>query len=180
MTARLREKYKKDIAPALMEKFKYGNVMQVPRLVKVVLNIGMGEAVQNIKALEAAVEEMTLIGGQKPIIRRAKKSISSFKLREGVPVGCMVTLRSDVMYEFIDRFTNVALPRIRDFRGLSPKSFDGRGNYSMGIREQIIFPEIEYDKVHSIHGMNICVVTTAKTDEEARELLRLMGFPYRN
>ena len=177
---RLKEKYNKEVTPALQEKFKYSNVMQIPKLVKVVLNVGMGEAVQNIKTLESATEEMGKICGQKPIMRRAKDSISAFKLRAGMPIGCKVTLRNKTMYEFMDRFMGVALPRIRDFKGLSPKSFDGRGNYSLGIREQIIFPEIDYDKVEMIHGMDICIVTTAKTDEEARELLRLLGMPFRN
>lgn len=180
MIPRLKEKYQKEVVPALQEKFKYKNVMQVPKVTKIVLNVGMGEAVQNLKALETAVEEMGKISGQKPLMRRAKKSISTFKLRAGMPIGCKVTLRDAIMYEFMDRFVNVALPRIRDFKGISPKSFDGRGNYALGIKEQIIFPEIDYDKVESIHGMDICIATNAKTDEEARELLKLLGLPFRN
>lgn len=176
---RLREKYEKDVVPALMKQFDYKNPMQVPRLVKVVLNMGMGEAITNAKALDHAVSELELITGQHPVITRAKKSIATFKLREGMPIGCMVTLRKERMFEFLDRFINAALPRIRDFKGIPTKSFDGRGNYSLGIKEQVIFPEIEIDKVDSIHGMDIVIVTTAKTDEEGRALLGHFGMPFR-
>ena len=178
-TPRLRERYKKDVVPALMKQFSYKNLMQVPRLVKVVLNMGMGEAIANAKALDHAVNELTLISGQHPVITRAKKSIATFKLREGMPIGCMVTLRKERMYEFLDRFISAALPRIRDFKGIPTKSFDGRGNYSLGIKEQVIFPEIEIDKVDSVHGMDIVIVTTAKTDEEGRALLGHLGMPFR-
>jgi large subunit ribosomal protein L5 len=163
----------------LMKQFNYTNPMQVPRLVKVVLNMGMGEAISNAKALDHAVSELELITGQHPVITRAKKSIATFKLREGMPIGCMVTLRKERMFEFLDRFISAALPRIRDFKGIPSKSFDGRGNYSIGIKEQIIFPEIEIDKVDSIHGMDIVIVTTAKTDEEGRALLGHLGMPFR-
>ncbi|HBT20959.1 MAG TPA: 50S ribosomal protein L5 [Peptococcaceae bacterium] len=176
---RLKEKYKKEVVPALMEIFKYKNVMEVPKIEKIVINMGVGEATQNPKALDAAVEDLTLISGQKPIIRKAKKSIAGFKLRRGMPIGCKVTLRGDRMWEFADKLINIALPRVRDFKGVSPNSFDGRGNYALGIREQLIFPEIDYDKVDKVRGMNIVFVTTAKTDEEARELLRLLGMPFR-
>ncbi|NLO89562.1 MAG: 50S ribosomal protein L5 [Clostridia bacterium] len=176
---RLKEKYRKEVIPALMETFKYKNVMEVPRIEKIVINMGVGEATQNPKALDAAVEDLTLISGQKPIIRRAKKSIAGFKLRQGMPIGCKVTLRGDRMWEFADRLMNIALPRVRDFKGVSPNAFDGRGNYALGIREQLIFPEIDYDKVDKIRGMDIIFVTTAKTDEEARELLKLLGMPFR-
>lgn len=178
--ARLREKYKEEIIDAMMAKFAYKNRFEVPRLEKVVLNMGVGEAKENLKTLEAAADEMAQIAGQRPVITKAKKSVASFKIREGMPIGCKVTLRGERMYEFLDKLINVALPRVRDFRGVSPKSFDGRGNYSMGIREQLIFPEIVYDKVEKVRGMDIIVVTTAKTDEEARELLRLFGTPFRS
>ena len=178
-TPRLKEHYRKDVVPALMKQFSYKNPMQVPRLVKVVLNMGMGEAISNAKALDHAVSELGLISGQHPVITRAKKSIATFKLREGMPIGCMVTLRKERMFEFLDRFISAALPRIRDFKGIPSKSFDGRGNYSIGIKEQIIFPEIEIDKVDSIHGMDIVIVTTAKTDEEGRALLGHLGMPFR-
>jgi large subunit ribosomal protein L5 len=154
--------------------------MQVPRLVKIVLNVGMGEAIHNMKLLDSAVEELALISGQKPVITRAKKSIAAFKLREGMPIGCMVTLRRDRMYDFMSKLVNIALPRVRDFRGISGKAFDGRGNYSLGIREQIIFPEIDYDKIDKINGLNVSIVTSAKTDQEGKELLKLMGMPFKN
>ena len=178
MTARLRETYKNDVFKALMDQFKYKNVMEVPKLEKIVINMGVGEAKDNQKILESAVNDLTLISGQKPILTRAKKSVAAFKLREGMPIGCKVTLRGDRMYEFADRLINIALPRVRDFRGVKANSFDGRGNYTMGIKEQLIFPEIEYDKVDKIRGMDIVFVTSAHTDEEARELLRLFGMPY--
>ena len=178
-TPRLKERYHKDVIPALMKQFSYRNPMQVPKLVKVVLNMGMGEAIANAKALDHAVSELTLISGQRPVVTRAKKSIATFKLREGMPIGCMVTLRKERMYEFLDRFISAALPRIRDFKGIPTKSFDGRGNYSLGIKEQVIFPEIEIDKVDSVHGMDIVIVTTAKTDEEGRALLGHLGMPFR-
>lgn len=178
--ARLREKYASEIAPALQQKFGYKNVMQIPTLEKVVINVGLGEAIANPKAIDAAVGDLMKITGQKPVVTRAKKSIAAFKLREGMPIGVKVTLRGDRMNEFVDRLLNVALPRVRDFRGVSAKSFDGRGNYTLGIREQLIFPEIEYDKIDKIRGMDIIFVTTAKTDEEARELLRLLGMPFRD
>lgn len=176
--ARLKETYYNEVAKAMMEKFGYKNVMEIPKLEKVVINMGVGEAVGNPKALDAAVADMTTISGQKPVVTRAKKSIAAFKIREGMPIGAKVTLRGERMYEFVDKLFNVALPRVRDFRGVNPRSFDGRGNYSMGIKEQLIFPEIEYDKVDKIRGMDIIFVTTAKTDEEARELLKLMGMPF--
>lgn len=176
---RFKEIYRKEILPAMMKDFGYTNPMQTPRVEKVVLNMGVGEATQNAKALDGAIEDLTIISGQKPIIRRAKKSIAGFKLRENMPVGVKVTLRGDRMYEFLDRLMSTALPRIRDFRGLSPKSFDGRGNYSFGVVEQLIFPEIDYDKIDKIRGMDITIVTTAKTDEEARALLKHFGFPFR-
>lgn len=176
--ARLHEYYKEKVAPALMQKFNYKSTMQIPRLEKVVLNIGMGDVKDDAKALEAAVEELATISGQKPVVTKAKKSVANFKVREGMNIGCKVTLRKERMYEFIDRFFNVALPRVRDFRGINGDSFDGRGNYSMGIKEQLIFPEIDYDKISKIRGMDIIIVTTAKTDEEARELLTLMGAPF--
>ena len=177
--ARLKDKYKDDIVSAMMSKFGYKNVMQVPRLEKVVLNMGLGEAIQNSKIIDAAVNDIMIIAGQKPVVTKAKKSIAAFKLRAGMSIGAKVTLRGERMYEFVDKLFSVALPRVRDFRGISPKSFDGRGNYSMGIKEQLIFPEIEYDKIDKVRGMDIIFVTTAKTDEEARELLRLMGMPFR-
>jgi len=179
MDPRLKEYYTKSVVPALMEKFKYKNPMQVPTLEKMVINMGLGEAIQNPKALENAQSEMALITGQWPVLRKARKSIASFKLREGMTIGCKVTLRRTNMYHFLDKLINVALPRVRDFRGVSPKGFDGRGNFSMGIKEQIIFPEINYDQIEKIRGMNITLVTSAKTDEEARELLGLLGMPFR-
>jgi large subunit ribosomal protein L5 len=178
-TPRLKQRYIDVAVPALMKEFQYKNPMQAPKLVKVVLNMGMGEAIANAKALDHAAEEMAKISGQRPVITRAKKSIATYKLREGMPIGCMVTLRRERMFEFLDRFISAALPRIRDFKGISSKSFDGRGNYSIGIKEQVIFPEIEIDKVESIHGMDIVIVTTAKTDEEGRALLGHLGMPYR-
>jgi large subunit ribosomal protein L5 len=178
MIPRLQEKYEKEIVPALMEKFGYTNVMQAPKLEKIVVNMGVGEAKENAKALESAVSDLTIIVGQKPVITRAKKSIANFKIRQDMPIGCKVTLRKQKMYEFADKLMNVALPRVRDFRGVSDKSFDGRGNYSIGIKEQLIFPEIEYDKVDKVRGMDIIFVTTANTDEEARELLRFLGMPF--
>jgi large subunit ribosomal protein L5 len=177
--ARLKEIYKKEVMPALTKEFSYKNVFQVPRLEKVVVNMGLGEAVQNIKVLEAAIEELKQITGQKPVVTKARKSIANFKLRAGMPIGCMVTLRGERMYEFFDRLVNVSLPRVRDFRGVSPRAFDGRGNFSLGIREQIVFPEINYDKVERIQGMNISINTSALTDEEARKLLKLLGMPFR-
>lgn len=177
--ARLKQYYKEKVAPALKEKMGYKNVMEIPRLEKITINMGIGEATQNPKALDGAVEDLTAIAGQKPVITKAKKSIAAFKLREGMPIGCKVTLRGNRMYEFFDRLVNATLPRVRDFRGVSPKAFDGRGNYTLGLKEQIIFPEIDYDKVDAVRGMNIVFVTSAKTDEEARELLKLMGMPYR-
>ncbi len=179
MGARLKERYLKVVVPAMMEKFGYKNIMQVPKLEKVIINMGVGEAIANPKALDAAVGDLIKIAGQKPVVTKARKSIAAFKLREGVSIGCKVTLRGERMYEFTDRVVNVALPRVRDFRGVSPKSFDGRGNYSLGLREQLIFPEIEYDKIDKLRGMNIVFVTTAKSDEESRALLRLMGMPFR-
>ena len=176
--ARLKDYYVKEVAPALMKKFGYKSVMQIPKLEKVVINVGCGEARDNQKILDAIMNDLGKITGQKPVACAAKKSVANFKLREGMKIGAKVTLRNENMYEFIDRFFNVALPRVRDFRGISEKSFDGRGNYSMGIKEQLIFPEIEYDKVDKVRGMDICFVTTAKTDEEARELLKLMGAPF--
>ncbi|MDK2785070.1 MAG: large subunit ribosomal protein [Bacillota bacterium] len=175
----LKEKYEQEVVPALMEKFGYKNKMQVPKLEKVVINMGVGDALQNPKLLDAAVADLTQIAGQKPVITRAKKSISNFKVRAGAPIGCKVTLRGERMYDFLQKLMNVALPRVRDFRGVSPKSFDGRGNYTLGVREQLIFPEIDYDKVEKVRGMDITIVTTAKTDEEAREFLRLLGMPFR-
>ena len=176
---RLMKSYEQTVRPALMEKFQYRNVMQAPRLVKIVLNMGVGDALQDQKLLDAAANELGTIAGQRPTVRRAKKSISNFKLREGVPVGCAVTLRGARMYEFYDRLINVAVPRIRDFRGVNPRSFDGRGNFTMGLTEQIIFPEINYDKVGKVRGLDVTIVTTARTDEEGRELLRLMNMPFR-
>ncbi len=177
--SRLRDTYESDIKVAMIKKFGYKNVMQVPKLEKIVLNMGVGEARENAKILESAVKDMTEISGQKPVITKAKKSVANFKLREGMPIGCKVTLRGERMYEFADRLINLALPRVRDFRGVSADSFDGRGNYALGIKEQIIFPEIEYDKVDKVRGMDVIFVTTAKTDEEARELLRLFGMPFK-
>jgi len=178
MVPRLQEKYLNEVVPAMMEKFSYKNVMEVPRLEKIVINMGVGEAKDNAKILEAAVAELTIIAGQKPIITRARKSVANFKIRENMPIGCKVTLRKLHMFQFADKLMNVALPRVRDFRGVSDKAFDGRGNYTLGLREQIIFPEIEYDKIDAIRGMDIVFVTTAKTDEEARELLRFLGMPF--
>jgi large subunit ribosomal protein L5 len=177
--ARLYEIYKKEIVPKLMDKFQYKNVNQVPVIERVVLNIGVGEAIQNPKSLDGAVNDLIAISGQKPVITKARKSIAGFKLREGMPIGCKVTLRGERMYDFLDRLMNLALPRVRDFRGVSPQAFDGRGNFSLGIKEQTIFPEIEYDKMDKIRGLEVVIVTTAKTDEEARELLRSMGMPFR-
>ncbi len=179
MIPRLKEKYKKEIMPALKEKFNYKNVMAIPKIVKVVVNMGVGEAVQDRAELDAAAKELSLITGQKPILRQSRKSIAGFKLRKGVPIGCKVTLRNNMMYEFLDRLLNIAIPRIRDFRGLNRNSFDSKGNYNFGIKDQTIFPEINLDDVKSTHGMNITVVTTAKTDEEARYLLELFGFPFK-
>jgi large subunit ribosomal protein L5 len=178
MVPRLQEKYEKEVVPALIEKFGYKNIMEVPKLDKVVVNMGVGEAKDNAKVLESAMADMQLITGQKPILTRAKKSIANFKIRQNMPIGCKVTLRKSRMFEFADKLMNVALPRVRDFRGISDKSFDGRGNYSLGIKEQLIFPEVEYDKIDKVRGMDIIFVTTAKTDEEARELLRFLGMPF--
>lgn len=178
--SQLREFYKKEVAPKLTERFGYKNAMQIPKLEKVVLNMGLGEAIQNIKLLDSAVEEMGIIAGQKAVITRARKSIAAFKLREGMPIGCRVTLRGDRMYDFLYKLLNVALPRVRDFRGVSGKAMDGLGNYSLGIKEHIIFPEIDYDKIDKIKGLNITIVTSAKTDEEGKELLKLLGMPFRN
>jgi large subunit ribosomal protein L5 len=176
----LKDHYKNECKPALQKEFGYTNVMQIPKLDKIVLNMGLGEAVQNPKIVDGAVEELTRIAGRKAVVTRAKKSIAGFKLREGMPIGCRVTLRADVMYDFYSKLVNIALPRVRDFRGISPKSFDGRGNFAMGIREQIIFPEIDFDKIDKIKGLNISIVTTAQTDDEARSLLRLLGMPFKN
>jgi large subunit ribosomal protein L5 len=178
--SKLKQFYNKEVVPKLMETFQYNNIMQVPRLRKIVLNMGLGEAIQNIKVLETASEELKAIAGQQPVITRAKKSIAAFKLREGMPIGCMVTLRQQRMYDFLQKLVNVALPRVRDFRGVSGKAFDGRGNYALGIREHIIFPEIDYDKIDKIKGLNISIVTSARNDEEGKELLRLLGMPFRN
>jgi large subunit ribosomal protein L5 len=178
--ARLRDYYIKEVVPALIKEFNYKNRMQVPKLEKIVVNMGVGEAIQNIKALDSAVADLSMIVGQKPVITKAKKSIATFKLRQGMSIGCRVTLRGDRMYEFFDRLVNVAFPRVRDFRGISPKSFDGRGNFAVGLKEQIIFPEIDYDKIDKIRGMNIVIATSAKTDDEARQLLKLMGVAFRN
>lgn len=175
---RLQERYEKEVVPAMMEKFGYKNIMQVPRLEKVVINMGVGEAKDNPKVLEAAVSDLQIIAGQKPILTRAKKSVANFKIRENMALGCKVTLRKTNMYEFVDKLVSIALPRVRDFRGVSAKAFDGRGNYSLGIKEQLIFPEIEYDKVDKVRGMDIIFVTSANTDEEARELLRFLGMPF--
>ena len=178
--ARLKDYYRNKVVPALTKEFKYKNLMQVPKLEKIVVNMGVGEAIQNIKALESAVADLSMIVGQRPVITKARKSIATFKLRQGMSIGCRVTLRGDRMYEFFDRLVNVTLPRVRDFRGISPKSFDGRGNFALGLKEQIIFPEIDYDKIDKIRGMNVVIATSAKTDEEARQLLKLMGLPFRN
>jgi len=176
--ARLKEMYKNDVAPAMMEKFNYSSVMEIPKIDKIIINMGVGDARDNVKNLEVAVEEMATITGQKPVITKAKRSVSNFKVREGMPVGAKVTLRGNTMYEFMDRLFNVALPRVRDFRGVSTKAFDGRGNYALGVKEQLIFPEIEYDKIDKVRGMDIIFVTTANSDEESRELLRLMGLAF--
>ena len=179
MSARLKEMYQNEMVDAMIKKFGYKNIMEVPKLDKIVVNMGVGEAKENAKTLESAVRDLEIIAGQKVVVTRAKKSVANFKLREGMPIGCKVTLRGDKMYEFADRLINLALPRVRDFRGVSADSFDGRGNYALGIKEQLIFPEIEYDKVDKVRGMDIIFVTTAKTDEEARELLRLFGMPFK-
>lgn len=176
--SRLREKYDVEIKSAMTDKFGYKNVMQIPKLEKIVINMGVGEARENAKVLDAAIKDLETIAGQKAVVTRAKKSVANFKLREGMPIGCKVTLRGEKMYEFLDRLVNLALPRVRDFRGVNPNGFDGRGNYALGIKEQLIFPEIEYDKIDKVRGMDIVFVTTAKTDEEARELLTLFGMPY--
>ena len=178
MASRLQEKYNNQLAPAMMEKFGYKNIMEIPKLDKIVINMGVGNAKENPKGLEKAVEEMEMISGQKPVITRARKSVANFKLREGMPIGAKVTLRSDKMYYFLDKLVSVTLPRVRDFRGVNPNAFDGRGNYALGVKEQIIFPEIEYDKIDQVRGMDVIFVTTAKTDEEARELLKLLGMPF--
>jgi large subunit ribosomal protein L5 len=177
---KLKEVYQQRVIPALMKQFNYRNVMEVPKLEKIIVNMGLGEAIQNVKILDSAAQEISGITGQKPIITKARRSIAQFKLRKGMPIGCMVTLRKERMYEFFNRLVNVALPRVRDFKGLSGKSFDGRGNYALGIREQLIFPEIHYDKIDKVKGMNIVIVTTAKNDEEAMELLKLLGMPFRS
>lgn len=179
MAARLKETYKSEVAPALMKKFEYKSVMQIPKLDKIVLNVGCGEARENSKVVDAIVSDLAQITGQRPIVCKAKKSVANFKLREGMPIGVKVTLRGDRMYEFLDRLINIALPRVRDFRGISDQSFDGRGNYAFGVKEQLIFPEVDYEKIDRIRGMDIIVVTTAKTDEEARELLRQFGMPFK-
>lgn len=176
--SRLQEKYKAEVAPALMTKFGYKSTMQIPKLEKIVINIGMSDARENPKVIDAAMNDLAQITGQRPVITKARKSVANFKLREGMNIGCKVTLRADKMYEFLDRLFNVALPRVRDFRGINPNSFDGRGNYALGIKEQLIFPEIEYDKIDKIRGMDVIIVTTAKSDEEAREMLSLMGAPF--
>jgi large subunit ribosomal protein L5 len=179
MAARLKEKYRQDVVPALRKEFNYKNPMQVPTINKVVVNIGMGEVIQNAKAMDAAVSDLATITGQRPVITRARRSVAAFKLREGMQIGCMVTLRGERMYQFLDKLINVALPRLRDFQGVSPEAFDGRGNYTLGLREQLVFPEIDYDKVDKVRGMEVSVVTTARTDEEGRRLLALMGMPFR-
>ncbi len=179
MTTQLKEKYLSEVVPALQKEFEYKNPMQVPSIHKVVVNIGMGEAIQNAKAMDAAVSDLSSITGQRPVITRARRSVAAFKLREGMPIGCMVTLRGGRMYYFLDKLLNVALPRIRDFQGVSSEAFDGRGNYTLGLREQLVFPEIDYDKVDKVRGMEISIVTTARTDEEARRLLKLMGMPFK-
>jgi large subunit ribosomal protein L5 len=179
-TPRLKEKYRQEVIPALQKEFNYSNIMQVPGVHKVVINIGMGEALQNAKAMDNAVRDLTDITGQRPVVTKAKRSVAAFKLREGNAIGCMVTLRGDRMYYFLDKLMNVALPRLRDFQGISPDAFDGRGNYTLGIREQLVFPEVDYDKVDKVRGMEITIVTTARTDEEGRRLLKLMGMPFRS
>jgi len=177
---RLRDKFEKDVVPKMMQEFGYKNKMQVPRLHKIVVNMGLGEALQNPKIIDASSKEMAAITGQRPVVTRSRKSIANFKLREGLPIGCMVTLRKERMYEFLDRLINVAIPRVRDFRGISKRSFDGKGNFTMGVREQIIFPEIDYDKIEKIKGLNVSIITTAETDEEGRALLKHLGMPFRN
>ncbi|MFZ5907725.1 MAG: 50S ribosomal protein L5 [Nitrospirota bacterium] len=177
---RLKEKYLKEIVPLMTKEFSYDNVMEVPRLNKIVLNVGLGEAIQNIKLLDAAQKELSMISGQKAVVTKAKKSIAAFKLRKGVPIGCKVTLRGNRMYEFLDRLISVALPRIRDFKGITAKAFDGRGNYALGLKEQFIFPEIDYDKVDMVHGLDVIFCTSAKTDKESKALLRYMGMPFKN
>jgi large subunit ribosomal protein L5 len=179
MASRLKEKYQQEVVPALRKEFNYKNPMQVPGVHKVVVNIGLGEVIQNAKALDAAVGDLAAITGQRPVITRAKRSVATFKLREGMQIGCMVTLRGDRMYQFLDKLLNVALPRLRDFQGVSPEAFDGRGNYTLGLREQLVFPEIDYDKVDKVRGMEVSIVTTARTDEEGRRLLKLMGMPFK-
>jgi len=179
MASRLKEKYTKEVVPALRKEFNYSNPMQVPTINKVVVNIGMGEAIQNAKAMDAAISDLATITGQRPVITRAKHSVAAFKLREGMQIGCMVTLRGEHMYQFLDKLLNVALPRLRDFQGVSPDAFDGRGNYTLGLREQLVFPEIDYDKIDKVRGMEVSIVTTARTDEEGRRLLRLMGMPFK-
>ncbi|MCP4344913.1 MAG: 50S ribosomal protein L5 [Desulfobacterales bacterium] len=178
--SQLKEHYEKEVVPKLVETFKYKNAMQVPKIEKVILNMGLGEAIHNIKLIDSAVEELKIIAGQQPVVTRAKRSIAAFKLREGMPIGCCVTLRRRRMFDFYNKLVNIALPRVRDFRGISGKAFDGRGNYSLGIKEHIIFPEIDYDKIDKIKGLNISIVTTAQTDKEGKELLRLLGMPFRN
>jgi large subunit ribosomal protein L5 len=180
MIPRLKEKYLKEVVPNMMKEFSYKNIMEVPRIQKIVLNVGLGEAIQNIKLLDAAQKELSMITGQKAVVTKAKKSIAAFKLRKGTPIGCKVTLRGKIMYEFLDRFISLSLPRIRDFRGISGKSFDGRGNYSLGLKEQFIFPEIDYDKVEMVHGLDVVFCTSAKTDKESKALLRYFGMPFRN
>ena len=179
MVSRLKEKYRQEVVPALQKDFNYKNPMQVPTLNKVVINIGMGEVIQNAKAMDAAVSDLTLITGQRPVITRAKRSVATFKLREGMQIGCMVTLRGERMYLFLDKLINAALPRIRDFQGVSAEAFDGRGNYTLGLREQLVLPEIDYDKIDKVRGMEVSIVTTARTDEEGRRLLRLLGMPFK-
>ena len=179
MASRLKTRYKEEIMPALQKEFNYSNPMQVPGVHKVVVNIGMGEAIQNAKAMDAAISDLATITGQRPVITRAKRSVATFKLREGMQIGCMVTLRGERMYQFLDKLMNVALPRLRDFQGVSPDAFDGRGNYTLGLREQLVFPEIDYDKVDKVRGMEVSIVTTARTDEEGRRLLKLMGMPFK-
>jgi large subunit ribosomal protein L5 len=179
MASRLKEKYQKEVVPTLQKEFDYNNPMQVPSVHKVVVNIGMGEAIQNAKAMDAAISDLAAITGQRPVITRAKRSVAAFKLREGMQIGCMVTLRGVRMFYFLDKLINVALPRLRDFQGVSPEAFDGRGNYTLGLREQLVFPEIDYDKVDKVRGMEVSIVTTARTDEEGRRLLKLMGMPFK-
>jgi len=179
MASRLKEKYQQEVVPVLQKEFNYDNPMQVPTVHKVVINIGMGEVIQNAKAMDAAISDLSAITGQRPVITRAKRSVATFKLREGMQIGCMVTLRGERMYQFLDKLMNVALPRLRDFQGVSPEAFDGRGNYTLGLREQLVFPEIDYDKVDKVRGMEVSIVTTARTDEEGRRLLKLMGMPFK-